>query len=142
MKVINEQSIGRDAARNFRQLNEELASAAASATTYTDLLAKPSAWVTVSSFSNSWVAFGAGWSTPRYRKIGDIVYVQGMIKDGTSGLACFTLPVGFRPTEIQVFHSTTSTGVVRMDVGSNGQVIVYAGGAGVWAGINCQFATT
>lgn len=97
-------------------------------------------WLTPT-LTNSWVAFGAGWATPRYRRVGDMAYVEGMIKDGTSSVACLTLPVGFRPPNIQVFSTMTSTGAVRLDVGTNGQVVVYAGGAGVWASINCSFST-
>jgi hypothetical protein len=50
-----------------------------------------SGWLSISAFTNSWTG------TVRYRLIGQIVYLNGSISGGTSGLAAFTLPVGYRP---------------------------------------------
>jgi hypothetical protein len=53
-------------------------------------------WANVS-FENSWVNLGSGYQSAQYRKVGDIVYLRGSIKDGSSGTTAFTLPANFRP---------------------------------------------
>lgn len=57
---------------------------------------------------NGWVNFGsdylgAAYQTARYRKVGDVVYIEGMIKSGTIDQPVFILPAGFRPAARQVF---------------------------------------
>ena len=59
--------------------------------------------VKTASLQNSWVEFGATSTTAQYMKsIDGIVHIWGSIKGGTTanGTLLFTLPVGFRPTEI------------------------------------------
>lgn len=56
----------------------------------------PPAWIPVT-FQNGWTNSAGGYVPARYRKIGDIVYVEGNIGGGPSNNAAFTLPVGFRP---------------------------------------------
>jgi len=59
-----------------------------------------------------WVtpALGAGWGAigsvqaPRYRKVGDVVEVEGAVSNttgGALGTTIFTLPAGFRPPSLQ-----------------------------------------
>ena len=57
---------------------------------------QPGAWANVPTLQNSWVV--APGSLVRYRKIGDIIYIEGGIKSGTVGAIVFVLPTGFRPT--------------------------------------------
>lgn len=88
------------------------------------------AWTAVT-FTNGWVDFGAGFQTARYRKVGDIVYIEARIKSGTMTATAFTLPVGFRPLLGQQFIATSNggttlamvqilaTGTVAPAVGSN-----------------------
>ena len=57
----------------------------------------PEAWV-APTFTNSWVNYGSGFQTAGYRRIGDVVYLRGLVKLGTLGTSMFTLPVGYRPT--------------------------------------------
>lgn len=62
----------------------------------------PTAWVPLS-LLNGWVSHVA---TPAYRKIGDIVYLRGNVKNGTDGSNMFTMPAGVRPidtVEVVVF---------------------------------------
>ena len=56
----------------------------------------PSAWTALPLFG-AWVAYGAPYQVPQYRKRGDIVEVRGLIKNGVIGTQAFTLPAGFRP---------------------------------------------
>ena len=50
-------------------------------------------------FQNNWVNYGGNYPPGGYRKIGDIVYLRGLIRNGTLGgtIPFATLPVGFRP---------------------------------------------
>lgn len=71
---------------------------------------------------NGWVAYGAGYSSPQYRKVGDIVYVRGSIKSGTLGSAAFTLPLGFRPLLAEVQACRGVSGLVAIALSATGTV--------------------
>lgn len=49
------------------------------------------------SLTNSWVAFGAPYATPGYRKDAlGFVHLRGIVKNGSSNASIATLPVGYR----------------------------------------------
>jgi hypothetical protein len=50
----------------------------------------------VTAFSNSWVNYDTD-RIARYWKMGDTVFLAGIIRDGTIGATAFTLPAGFTP---------------------------------------------
>lgn len=79
-------------------------------------------WTQVTTFSNSWVNYGAPYPPAMYRRVGDIVDVRGLIKAGTVNASggCFTLPAGFRPAWQQWFPTSAFDAF--------GQTIVYASG--------------
>jgi hypothetical protein len=62
-------------------------------------------------FSTNWSNFdspteSATWSQARYKKVGDMVFVKGLIKRSSgTGLSttAFTLPSGFRPARRSMF---------------------------------------
>lgn len=91
-------------------------------------------WVTVSPLQNSWVNWGTPFETAGFRKIGDIVYLKGVIKDGTVPSTAFTVP--FQPLQQTVFPVHTATSGLgsyplgRVDVDVDGHVIVQQGGNG------------
>lgn len=64
------------------------------------LIAPPTPWTTPT-FTNNWDEFTAGgYQGAQYRKIGDMVYLRGALKDGDDAMSAFTLPPGFRiPTK-------------------------------------------
>jgi hypothetical protein len=87
--------------------------------------ATPPAWIPLA-FATSWAANtnGAG-----YRKIGDIVYVQGGVQwsggsVGSGPQLIATLPAGFRPPAVRRFIAwLNNTGVaVRISADTNGQI--------------------
>jgi hypothetical protein len=101
-------------------------------------------WV-APTLTNSWVNYGSSFRTARYRRVGDQVEIEGLVKSGTSGLAVFTLPTGFRPPEYLLWPTVSDPNVfARLDVQSDGQVIVYIVGAGTnaFASLNCSFSVT
>ena len=93
-------------------------------------------WTNVT-FASGWVAFDASlYRGVKYRKIGAIVYVQGMCKrsstTSTAGQTIFTLPAGFRPADRQLIlfgpSGTDGTTPRRVDIGTAGTVIDAIGG--------------
>ena len=95
-----------------------------------------SAWTQVTPI-NSWVNYGGGHQTCAYRKVGDIVYIRGLVKGGTaSGTSTgnvFVLPVGMRPSAQEIWTVLASNSVVgdgraRVDVFTDGSVRVVAMG--------------
>lgn len=99
----------------------------------------PTAWVNVSVFTNSWVAFGGSEQVPRYRKIGDIVHVEGLMKSGTSGGA-FTLPSGFRPL-LNVYFTSNANGSFGSFLVTSAGVLQVLNGSNVYYSVCCSFST-
>jgi len=91
-------------------------------------------------FMNSWVNYDTGWAPARFAKKLDIVYLQGLVKNGTIGdLPSFLLPSDYRPpgTEL-MFHSDSNPEVdSRIDVN-----VVGAGGVELVIGANGYFSLT
>lgn len=59
-------------------------------------------WTAVT-FQNSWANYGGAFQTAQYRRVGDIVELRGLVRNGTAGTSIFTLPAGFRPPATQIF---------------------------------------
>jgi hypothetical protein len=62
-----------------------------------------SGWIAVGSgggapaFAGTWSNYGSGYEPARFRKIGNQVFIEGLVQAGAVGSTVFTLPVGFRP---------------------------------------------
>jgi hypothetical protein len=87
--------------------------------------------------TNSWVDYGAPWTTAGYRRDGNRVTLKGLIKNGTVGSSVFTLPVGYRPgadMHVPAHSSSTTTGAASAGtahthpVTDKGGLNVYANG--------------
>ncbi|MDY8134878.1 hypothetical protein [Aquimarina sp. 2201CG5-10] len=76
-------------------------------------------------------AFGVtNFQDPRYRKVNNIVYLEGMCRKNAAinnADTIMTLPVGFRPTKTRIFSVETENGSIRVDVNANGTVLVATG---------------
>ena len=106
----------------------------------------PTAWV-IPTYATGWAAYGAGYSVPGYRKIGDVVYLRGLIVASAGvGQPMFTLPVGFRPPSICLVDTHNSDyAVTRIDIGTDGVVSTPqpAVVSGKWVALdNLQFSVT
>lgn len=80
---------------------------------------------TAPTFQNSWVNFGSGWAAVGYCKDSlGFVHLKGLIKSGTVayGTPMFTLPVGYRPAESEIFASVSNSVFGEIAVDSNGIV--------------------
>lgn len=79
---------------------------------------------------NSWVDFGAGFQTARYRKnLIDEVFLEGVISTGTAtpGTVLFNLGVGYRPNATLRFTTQSGGALAIIDIESNGNVSIFAG---------------
>lgn len=86
------------------------------------------AWI-APALTNSWVAFGGAYPAPSYRKIGGVVFLRGVAKDGVLAQSMFNLPVGYRPASQFVVPGYHGGGLGTVDILTNGNVIP-SGGAG------------
>lgn len=92
-------------------------------------------------------AFQNGWTqydlrTARFRRRHGIVFLDGIVANGTSGTVVFYLPIGFRPRNAGIYDillvTCTSAGNGNLGIaGTDGRVVV-VGGTG-WAYITCSF---
>src|SRR4029453_9280226 len=79
---------------------------------------------------NGWTIYqpGSGYSVPGYRKVGDIVYIRGMVTGGTmtSGIAILTLPVGYRiPGGAYFMIAAAGTPTAkRLQVNTSGDLLI------------------
>lgn len=103
-------------------------------------------------YSNSWAAHGSADYKPSFRKRPDgTVEFRGLLVNGTTDAAAFTLPVGYRPSapgnlSFSLMAAAVGTGnptPVRLDVTPGGDVVPYiSGSAIVWLAIaGIRFAT-
>lgn len=92
------------------------------------------------SLQNSWVDFDATiyGQAQYYKTKSGIVYVDGLIKNGvtTNGTTLFTLPVGFRPMQQQIFAAIAGNALCRMDVFPTGVVQVAVGASASYMSFN------
>jgi Tfp pilus assembly protein PilE len=91
------------------------------------------AWGTFT-LQNNWVYYGSSYNTPEFTKTSSgRVFLKGLVKSGTetTGTVIATLPEGYRPDETLVFPAMSSSSTAgRIDVLSNGNVIIYYGSNG------------
>jgi hypothetical protein len=99
-------------------------------------------WLNVT-FMNGWTNYASGFQTAQYRKIGDIVYLRGLVAGGTVGQPICNLPVGYRPPAHLIFATDTQTNAHgRCDVYSNGNIIHAAGSNTYFSLSTVQFSVT
>lgn len=129
------------------ELDSALASKVATVDGYLDTLeGRMGPWIDLT-ITGDWEIFAFGWQTPRYRKIDNRVYLEGMIhRDvGLTGTAFATLPSGYRPTTPKVLATYANESSVyafaRLDVATSG-VLSYSSGGTNFVSLNgINFAT-
>ncbi len=141
MKPSNQESIGRDVARNFRQLATELETATtdlASVDARVVTLEDDSGWQTPT-LTGSWANYGSGKQNAQYRKQGDKVTLRGLVKSGSGTI--FTLPVGYRPAAELDFVTTATAAFGQLNI-TTGGVVSLAVGTNTYVSINLSFHTS
>lgn len=76
---------------------------------------------------NSWANYGGGWPTARYYKMNGRVWLEGLIRLGSTAAAIMlNIGVGFRPPTNLMFPSLNASGtgiiLTRIVVNANGDV--------------------
>jgi hypothetical protein len=107
------------------------------AETRLDELEEDSGWV-APTLLNGWVNYDAIYGPTGYRRKNGVVYLRGLVKDGTLSTAIFTLPVGFRPVSppIRLFATLADDLVNRIDVDGTTGSVVCAPGDATWTSLN------
>ena len=94
------------------------------------------AWITPT-LLNGWVNFDSGYASCQYRidSLGT-VHLKGMIRNGTLGVPCFTLALGYRPIESQ-HHLSLSSDIARtLTITSSGDVRISSMASKSWVSFN------
>jgi len=92
-------------------------------------------------FQNGWVNYDTYYGPTRYRRVNNIVMIEGLVKSGTIGSnsSVFTLPAGFRPATRILSSTTTSPNAhARLEITPSGNVIPYTGSS-TWYSVWCSF---
>lgn len=100
---------------------------------------------------NGWLHFDAGTAAPgagrncEYRKKAGIVYLQGVMRSGTSGANAFVLPPGFRPPSRNTVDHTVPTvvngAVTWININGDGSISIAGAAAQSYTYLNgVQFA--
>jgi len=93
------------------------------------------AWITPT-LQSGWLEYGAGFETVRYMKDQfGFVHLKGLVKSGTVGVVCMTLPAGYRPSATQHI-ATASNNAFGFVTISNLGVVAIMGGSNVWFSLN------
>eukprot|EP01083_Nonionella_stella_P308318 1087193_1 len=70
---------------------------------------------------NGWKQYDANWNVPKAIKSGNVVYLNGLMKDGQTHYIA-TLPEGWRPTKEKMFSQCSHNCQTRVDVHPNGVI--------------------
>jgi hypothetical protein len=94
------------------------------------------AWTSVT-YNTGWVDYDATWNGAQYKKVGDLVFLRGLVKR-TSGAETiiFTLPAGFRPPKYVMFPQLSNDALSRIDIYTDGTVNMLLGSATSWVGLS------
>lgn len=80
-------------------------------------------------FANSWVNYDVDHIHARFRRRDGIVYLEGLVKNGTATNVIFTLPEGFRPNGMPANSTAKLLFPAVNDSGTGGRVDVFPSGA-------------
>lgn len=87
---------------------------------------------------NGWIPYDANYSNAAlYRKIGNVVFLRGLVKNGSSATAVvFTLPAGYRPAIIHLFACEANDTIARVQVDAAGVITPGAGSSTGWLSLS------
>ena len=96
------------------------------------------AWtaLTLNSGGN-WANFGGAYATPAYKKVGDLVFLRGLVvRSSGADTLIATLPSGYRPLADQLFATAGDNAFARIDVETDGEMRLQAGTATAYASLD------
>jgi len=68
-------------------------------------------------FQNIYANYSPSMQSARYRKVNNVVYLEGAISGGTAGQTIFTLPTGFKPSNTIAFSVAKQMIVITPPLG-------------------------
>ena len=80
--------------------------------------------------AGAWAAFGGNYATPGYKKVGDFVFLRGLVVR-SSGIdtTIATLPAGYRPLSYRLMTTEGDSQHARIDVQPDGALVLQNGAA-------------
>lgn len=87
-------------------------------------------------YLNGYVTYDGTYTPARYRKLGHVVHLQGMVRSGTTGTPIFTLPTGYRPNYRLLMRAISADVAARVDILTNGDVLHQSGGSNAWVSLD------
>ena len=98
-----------------------------------------SGWITAT-LLNGYTSYDTTQYGPiRYRKIGNIVNIQGITSSTTNNSTIFQLPVGYRPPTQLILAVQNSNSLGRLDIQQDGDVIPISPPSSNWISCACTF---
>ena len=98
-----------------------------------------SGWITAT-LLNSYTHYDTNQYGPvRYRKIGNIVNIQGITTQNAANSVIFTLPVGYRPPNQLILAVHNANNFARLDIKQNGDVMPQTAPSSSWISCACTF---
>lgn len=89
-----------------------------------------------------WVNYGSGYQNAQYRKVGDMVYLRGLIKSGTVGAGIWNIPAGHHPPTYHHIAGIANDKICNLRPGG-GVLVMTAGDATQWVSLdNCYWSVT
>ena len=98
-----------------------------------------SGWITPT-LNSGFSSYGDPYGPIRYRKIGNIVNIQGITQESTIAVV-FTLPEGFRPPIDVVIAAQNNNSLARVDIQKDGDVYILDAPTSSWVSLACTFFT-
>tara|TARA_Y100000004_G_C8669449_1_gene308633 strand:+ start:40 stop:513 length:474 start_codon:yes stop_codon:yes gene_type:complete len=99
-----------------------------------------SGWITPT-LNSGFTSYNSPYGPIKYRKIGNIVNIQGITNQASGGSIVFTLPVGFRPERRVLFATQNNSSLGRLDIDQDGNVRQNTVASSGWFSLNCTFFT-
>ena len=99
-----------------------------------------SGWITPT-LNSGFTGYSSPYGTIKYRKIGNIVNIQGITNQAVANTIVFTLPVGFRPERRLVLATMNDNQLGRLDIDQDGNVRQDMISSSGWFSLNCTFFT-
>ena len=98
-----------------------------------------SGWITATLLNNYTHYDTNQYGPVRYRKIGNIVNIQGITTQNAVSTAIFQLPVGFRPPNQIILAVHNANNFARLDIKQNGEVYPQSAPSSSWISCACTF---
>ena len=98
-----------------------------------------SGWITATLLNNYTHYDTTQYGPVRYRKIGNIVNIQGITTQNAANSAIFQLPVGFRPPTQIILAVHNANNFARLDIKQNGEVFPQTAPSSSWISCACTF---